>query len=290
MTNPRIIGLGEILWDVFPDGRRLGGAPTNFAYHAHGMGASTALVTAVGNDVPGRDIQASLADWGIDQQYVYVDPDHPTGSVTVRLDANGVPQYVIHEDVAWDHIPERPELLQEAAHCDAVCFGTLCQRSPVSRSTIQAFLRATLPDCLRVCDVNLRAPFYSPEELESLLAPANVLKLNDAELPIVAEILGLDARPSETAPRLLERLDLRLLALTRGGEGSILFSRDQISVHPGYTVPVVDTVGAGDAFTAALVKGLLAEKSLMEINFAANRVAANVCSHAGGTPPIYGPS
>ena len=220
--SPRVVGIGEILWDLLPDGKQPGGAPANFAFHAHSLGARTALVSAVGDDALGRDILGRLDGWGIDRRTVAVLPGHPTGTVSVTVDDHGVPRYVIHEDVVWDHIPWSPSLEELAAAADAVCFGTLCRRAPESREAIRRFLAATPARCLRVCDVNLRQGHYSAATIVESLDQANVLKLNDEELAILCPLFGLSGSVEGILRGLAKRFELQLVALTRGSRGSLL--------------------------------------------------------------------
>jgi fructokinase len=246
-------------------------------------------VSRVGDDGPGREALRRLAELGLDPAHVSTDPRHPTGTVEVRLDERGVADYVIHERVAWDYIPLTPRLTELAARADAACFGTLAQRSPESRRAIRTFLAATRPSgCLRVFDINLRQNYYSAELLRELLPLSHVLKLNDEELPVVGRVLGLAGSGTDAIEELFRAYrNVGLVALTRGGRGSVLFARDgEVSDHAGCPARVVDTVGAGDAFTAALVTGLLHPRGpgLDEINAFANRVACYVCSQPGATP------
>lgn len=281
----RIIGLGEILWDLLPGGKELGGAPANFAYHAQALGAGACVVSCVGRDQLGDEILALLDDVGLDRTSLAVDPERPTGTVSVSLDAKGVPTYVIHTDVAWDFMPWSEGLATLAAGAAAVCFGSLGQRSPVSRETIRAFLGSTSPSCLRVFDVNLRQSFYDRDVIHESCALSNIVKLNDEELPILAQMLGLSGESTEDLLReLVNMYSLRLIALTRGSHGSILCAPDAISEHQGCPARVVDTVGAGDSFTAAIVVGVLNGEKLDRINDSANRLAAYVCSQKGAMP------
>jgi fructokinase len=288
MPHPVIVGLGEALWDKLPGGKQLGGAPANFAYHAAALGARGFVASRVGDDDAGREITARLDALGLDRTHVGSDRDHPTGRVDVRVDARGVPEYVIHQPVAWDYLPADAPLLDLASRADAVCFGTLAQRSAVSRRTIRSFLRATKPSCLRVFDINLRQSFFSRDVIEESLRASDVLKLNDAELPVVSRLLDVAGEGMTALRGLMDRYPLRVVALTRGPRGSLLVCRDgRTSDHPGAPVSnVADTVGAGDAFTAALVLGVLANRDLERINAAANRLAAYVCTKPGATPPI----
>ncbi|MEI8372515.1 MAG: carbohydrate kinase [Planctomycetota bacterium] len=283
--SPVILGVGEILWDLLPNGRMLGGAPVNFAYHAAALGAHAHAVSAVGDDPLGREILDRLDTLGLSRQGVAVDHQHPTGTVSVELDAYGKPTYQIHEGVAWDFIPAVPATLRPAQHADAICFGSLAQRSEVSRATIRSLLGAAPEHCLRVFDINLRQHYYHTEILAAGLEAADVLKLNNEELPVVADLLALPGDEDAVLRGLLDRYDLRLIALTKGAGGSELASRHGRSVHSGVPTKVVDTVGAGDAFTAAVIMGLLEDLDLDTINERANRLASYVCSQPGAMPP-----
>jgi fructokinase len=284
--RPVVVGLGEILWDLLPGGKQLGGAPANFVYHANVLGAAGSVASCVGADPLGREIMQWLDDMRLDRQHLAVDAAHPTGTVDVRLEADGKPRYIIHEQVAWDYIPWSAALRDLAAKTQAVCFGSLAQRSKVSRNTIRAFLAATPPACRRVFDVNLRQAFFSREIIAETLALSNVVKLSDEELPVVARLLDIGGTEDEITRALLSRHNLKLLALTRGGRGSRLVFPGGMVDHPGVAVTVADTVGAGDAFTAALVMGLLRGLDYDRIQDAANRLAAYVCSQPGATPPV----
>lgn len=279
-----LVGLGEVLWDVLPGGKQLGGAPANFAYHAQALGGNGVVVSCIGDDDLGREILARLDDLGLDRRYVAIDQNHPAGTVTVELDAGGKPAYTIHENVAWDYIPYSSGLKELAGEVDAVCFGSLSQRSRVSRETIRQFLEVTKRDCLRLFDLNLRRSYFNREIIDSLLKLTDVLKLNDEELPVLAELF--DVRGSETRllNQLIERYALRLVALTRAERGSRLFTPGRDSNHPGFRTEIVDTVGAGDSFAAVLALGLLRGERLDRINEHANRVASFICSQNGATP------
>jgi fructokinase len=282
-----LVGLGEILWDMLPEGKQLGGAPTNFAYHAQALGGKGYVVSCVGNDEPGGEILSVVEGIGLDKQYIAVDENHPTGTVTIELDNEGKPNYVIHENVAWDFIPSNWGLMELAAKTDCVCFGSLCQRSEVSRETVRNFLGATNERCLRIFDINLRQKFYSREIIDSMLGISNVLKLNDEELPVVTEMLGIEGDQTKVLSRLAARYGLRLIALTKGAEGSRLYT-DEEDFHCEGIAPgkIADTVGAGDSFTAAIAMGLLRGDGLEEINNFANRLASFVCTQNGATPRL----
>jgi fructokinase len=283
--TPLLIGLGEILWDMLPGGKQLGGAPANFAYQANALGGRGVPVSRVGDDELGREILGRLERLGLERNFISVDPQHPTGTVDVRLDTQGVPQYLIHENVAWDCLENLPGSLELAPLADVVCFGSLAQRSAASRAAITDFLRAARSGCLRIFDINLRQKYFSREVIDDSLRISEVLKLNDGELPTLAEVLKLPVTESDAIAALMSRYSLRLVALTRGGAGSTLIAADgAVSTHYGFPVDVADTVGAGDAFTAALALGLIAGWSLHQINDHANQVASFVCSQAGAMP------
>ena len=284
--SPIFVGLGETLWDVFPDGAVWGGAPGNVACHAAGLGANVFMVSGVGCDELGERGIAALESHGIDCRHMQRDPRHPTGTVTVSLGPAGDASYVFASDTAWDHLGWEPSLGELAARANAVCFGTLGQRAEESRRTIRRFLEAA-GQAVRVFDVNLRQAFYSPELIRESLALANVLKLNDDELPVVAAACGVSADDPVAAVReLAERHGLRLAALTRGAAGSLLVADGVVSTRPAEARTIVDTVGAGDAFTAAVVMGLLGGRPLDAMHDHAARLAAFVCGHRGATPRI----
>jgi fructokinase len=281
-----VLAIGEVLWDMLPAGRKLGGAPANFAIHARALGANARLISRVGDDALGVEILERLASHGLPTDTVPSDPEAPTGTVAVALGPDGQPRFTICEGVAWDRIDAGPVELAASGVADAVCFGTLAQRSERSRRAIRAVVSATRPSALRILDVNLRPPFVDPEVVEGSLALANVLKLNDEELPRLADMLGMAGSTEERLAGLARRYGLSLVVFTRGARGSLLLRENEWSDHPGVPAEVSDTVGAGDAFTAVVATGLLRGWSLDEINRRANRVAAYVCSQPGATPPL----
>ncbi len=283
---PVMVGLGEILWDLLPTGKALGGAPANFVYHAHALGAVASVVSAVGRDNLGQEILQRLDHLGVNRNFVAEDSLHPTGTVSVQVDKRGIPEYIIHEDAAWDFIPYEPGLDSLAATADAVCFGSLGQRSAVSRTTIQRFLAATRPECKRVLDINLRQHFYTRDIIIQSLELSNILKLNEDELPVLAAMFALHGQVEDQLSQLLRRYHLEVIALTRGSRGAMLQTPHETVDCPGFSVVIADTVGAGDAFTAAMTIGLLARRPLMEVNRQACQVAAFVCSQPGATPKI----
>jgi fructokinase len=289
--RPRVVGLGEILWDILPDGaRHLGGAPLNAAVHAQAFGCTASVISAVGDDELGREAIKLLTErHRLDASAVAALRDRPTGAVDVRLQ-QGQPTYEFRAEVAWDFLEANDAARRVVQTADAIVFGTLAQRSAVSRRAIHDLLALARPSCLRVFDVNLRPPFYDEMIVRESLAQTDVLKLNDDELPIVLAAAGLAAGP-DWATELLQALPhLRVVALTRGARGSTLFSGERTAGHtlPACQVAVKDTVGAGDAFTAALIVGLLSGWSLEAIHDRAVAAAAFVCTQSGATPALPG--
>jgi fructokinase len=284
---PTVVGLGEILWDILPTGPQLGGAPANFAYGSHLLGNRAVVASRVGADDLGREARASLLRSGITGQFLQTDPEHATGRVHVQLDAAGQPKFEISDNSAWDFLRWTDLWQSLAQSADAVCFGTLAQRSPESRNTILNFLDATRADTLRVFDVNLRQTFYSAEIILESVKRANVVKLNHEELPRIAELLAIDCGDAQAFCReISQKFDLQMVCITRGAIGSLLCDRTSAHAHAGFRVHIKDTVGAGDAFTAALVHGLLHKIPLAEINDLANRMGAWVASCSGAMPPV----
>ena len=282
----KIIGIGEVLWDLLPAGPQLGGAPANFAYHAHALGAHACVVTRVGKDNLGSNILRRFEEQGIADGTVQVDEINPTGTVTVALSDKGIPNYIIHENVAWDRLAVTPMALKIIRGADAICFGSLAQRGGISRAAIQSLVAAAPARALRVFDINLRQNYFSREVIEQSLRLANVLKLNDGELPILADMFTLIGSTQQQIEQLAQKFSLGSVALTRGPAGSLLFKAGQWSDCPSVPIKIVDTVGAGDAFTAALVLGLLQKMELDEMNTLADEVARYVCSCVGATPPL----
>ena len=288
-----ILGLGELLWDVLPEGPRLGGAPSNFAVMAGRLGDHAAILSRIGRDDLGRQAVDVLDLAPVDSSHLQVDTNHATGRVTVMLES-GQPRFTIHEPAAWDFLELTDEWVSLAERADAICFGSLAQRCIESRQTIQTLAAQTSSRCVRLFDVNLRAPFYSGEVIQESLELATVMKMSDAEAPLVLGLLGLPAAggsPSEQlrvgAERLLEEFPtLGMVAVTRGGQGSLLVTREEWHEHPGFPVKVADTVGAGDAFTAALAHYLLRGADLETLNKAGNLWGSWVASQAGGMPAV----
>jgi len=289
-TGSRVIGIGEVLWDWLLTGPKLGGAPANFAFHAHALGAQAQVITRVGDDDYGREIIRRFNAMGLPDVTVQVDRTVPTGTAKVELSGDGLANFTIQDNVAWDHIAATSDALAVASAAGAICFGTLAQRSELSRQAIQQLVAAAPEDALRVLDINLRQRFYSRGVIEKSLQLANVLKLNVDELPTVAAMFNLTGSTRNQIERLAKMFNLKVIALTRGANGSLLYQKDKGKARwsdcPSRPVKVVDTVGAGDSFTAALVLGLLSKMDLDEINNLANEVARYVCSQAGATPSL----
>jgi fructokinase len=314
MNEPRLIlGIGELLWDNFPaeagsprvpiPGNSsiglLGGAPANFAVMAGRLGSHAAILSRIGRDDPGRKAIEMLVPLPVDEGHLQIDPQHETGQVSVCL-TGGQPEFNIHQPAAWDFLELSSEWVQLAERADAICFGTLAQRSPQSRQTIQELVAQTSSTSIRVFDVNLRPPFYSAETVEESLELATVFKMSQSELPLVLALVGLGAQDDDPAPEvevsrrgaarlLAEFPSLTLVAITCGSQGSLLVTRDRWHQHPGIPVRVADAVGAGDAFTAALVHYLLRGADLPVLNEAGNRWGSWLASQPGGMPPMPDP-
>jgi fructokinase len=281
-----VVGLGEILWDLLPAGRQLGGAPANFAYITTLLGDQGIAASRLGDDALGREAREQLERLHLPTVYLQTDSLHPTGVVNVELDPSGQPCFEIAERVAWDFLEWTPGWQQLAEKADAVCFGSLAQRATVSRSTMQRFLRATRREALRVFDVNLRQHFFTAEILAESLEVAGIVKVNHEELPRILGLLGLDSGDDCASARRLASLhNLQMVCVTRGPRGSLIVNRGgELAEHPGFRVQIGDTVGAGDAFTAAMVHEYLRGASIDRINDAANRMGAWVASQIGATP------
>ena len=278
----RVVGIGELLWDEGADGRSPGGAPANYAAHAAALGAEAAVVSAVGDDADGRAIVGVLRGYAVDVSAVGV-ASAPTGRVTVSGEP---PAYTIHQPAAWDSIAVSDATRRVIADADAVCFGTLGQRGEPSRSSIRELLRTVKPGCLRVFDVNRREPFYGREVLEASFPLADVVKLNADELDHLRALFGLPAGEREAMAELLRRYGLKAVVLTRAERGSALLTPTEWSDRTGVPVRVVNTVGAGDSFAAAVTLGLLAGRSADAINAHAAAVAAAVCTRRDSFPPL----
>jgi fructokinase len=303
-----ILGIGELLWDLLPGGPRLGGAPANFAVMAGRLGNHAAILSRIGRDEPGRKAVERLDPLPVDTSFLEVDPAHETGKVSVAFEGSQ-PQYTIHRPAAWDFLEVTDSWVQLAERADAICFGSLAQRTAQSRQAIQMLVAESSASCVRIFDVNLRAPFYSGEVIQESLELATVIKMNDSEMPEVLAKLGMPAMPclpeqAESIPlrftverRGLIRLgadwllsefpSLQMVAVTRGGRGSLLVTRDEWHVHPGIPIQVADTIGAGDAFAAAMTHYLLRGARLATLNEAGNRWGAWMASQSGAMPPLH---
>ncbi|MCU0708133.1 MAG: carbohydrate kinase [Pirellula sp.] len=282
-----VVGLGEILWDVFEDATVFGGAPANFACHAAALGLEALMKSAVGND----DLGHQALDWirkrDLSVDFVREDSEHPTGTVRVRLRSDGQPEYVFASDVAWDHLRCDPHDVDLAQRCHAVCFGTLAQRSLESRQAIQRFVESTPKDAWRILDVNLRQNFYDEVVLRESVLRSNALKLNDEEWPIVSSCLGIDSEPHrKNIEAMAAQYGLRCIVLTRGKQGSWIWLDGEWDECVPTPIDAADTVGAGDAFTAAVVAGLLRGEPVSKLHRRASRIASYVCTQRGATPPL----
>ena len=279
------IGVGEVLWDVLPDGKKLGGAPANFAYHINALGGIGIPVSRIGDDELGREALAILNDHHVSTDHISVDAEHPTGTVDAAIDAAGVATYTFPDDVAWDFLSFDKSTHELVAGADAVCFGTLAQRSSVSQAAIHSVLGAASRS-LKIYDINLRQDFYTQDRIATSMTVADVLKINDDELALVSEMFALPGDEKTALQALLVQYDLTLAVLTRGGDGSLILSKNDISDLSGQPTEVVDTIGAGDSFTAAMTLAYLHGQSLNEINRYATRVASYVCGQAGAMPAM----
>jgi fructokinase len=293
--SPRVIAFGELLWDLLPAGPALGGAPANFAATLAGLmqrdsddAGHVALVSSVGQDARGAAALEQLRARSVSTEWIVQDPGHPTGAVEVAL-AGGAPTYTICKDAAWDFIAGEPRLLAVAPHLGVMYFGTLAQRSEVSRATLRTLVDATSRDCLRLLDINLRAPWWTAEILRWSCGAASVVKMSAEEMPELVRALELDADAEnavDAAQSLLQRFAVELVAITCGAEGSLLVARDAVVEEPGMPVRVADTIGAGDAFTAGLTYALLQGLPLQPAAALANRCGAWAACRPGGMPPM----
>ena len=285
--NDLVVGMGEALWDVLPEGKKIGGAPANFAYHVSQFGLPSCVVSAVGDDDLGREIIENFTAKGLKQ--LIADVPYPTGTVQVEIDQSGVPQYEIKENVAWDNIPYTERLESLAERTTAVCFGSLAQRNVVSRNTINRFLDVVSrnEENLIVFDVNLRQGFYNKEILCNSMKRCNILKINDEELVTVSRMFGYPGIDlQDNCWILLGKYNLKMLILTCGINGSYVFTPGNVSFQPTPKVEVADTVGAGDSFTAAFISSVLKGKSVLEAHSLAVRTSAFVCTEKGAMPTL----
>jgi fructokinase len=278
-----IVGIGEILWDIFPKQKVLGGAPANFAYHASQFGFSGYVVSAIGKDLPGKEILDVLAEKKLN--FIIESVDYPTGAVQVTLNAQGVPQYEICEGVAWDNIPFTEHIKELSLNCSAVCFGSLAQRNEVSRKTIYSFLELVPKNAYRILDINLRQHFYSKEIIHESLLRCNILKVNDEEAIEIANLFGFAGMSEqEICLHLLKKYNLEIVVETKGAIGSYVFTAGETSYLDTPKVHIADTVGAGDSFTGAFVAALLQGKTMQKAHRLAVETSAYVCSQCGAMP------
>ena len=282
-----VVGLGEVLWDVLPEGKKLGGAPANFAYHAGQFLGSdnTIAISALGDDQLADETIEALREHNLNDLLPRV--PYPTGTVQVSLAEGGIPTYDIKENVAWDNIPFDDDIAVIARNCRAVCFGSLAQRNIVSRTTIQKFLDATPDDCLKIFDINLRQQFYTKEIIQESIRRCNILKINDEELVLIGRMFGYPGLDIENKCWLiLGKYNLDMLVLTCGTNGSYVFTPGNVSFQETPKVTVADTVGAGDSFTGSFVGSILSGKSVAEAHHTAVRVSAFVCTQNGAMPEV----
>lgn len=278
----KIIGLGEILWDMLPTGKQLGGAPANFAYHVCRLGGNGWAVSAISDDELGREIKNTLSTKKLNT--ILEEVNEPTGTVQVTLNAAGVPTYDITEGVAWDHIPFTERIGNLAKETSAVCFGTLAQRSPESRATIHKFIESMPAGSLKVYDINLRQKYYDEKIISDSLRLADILKINDEELEIVSKMLCLSGTSEERCRAISREFNLKFMILTMGGDGSKVILEDRVHLSTPGKINIVDTVGAGDSFTAAFMLAYLRGESIEKAHSLATEVSSYVCTKAGAMP------
>ena len=280
-SKPLVVGIGELLWDIFPTGKRAGGAPVNFVYHATQLGAEGYAISAVGKDELGKEILQEL-----DKNHIAYSVDsltYPTGTVKIELN-NGIPSYTIVENVAWDHIPLTEKDIDLIKKADAICYGTLSLRNENSRRTITTLLSYAPKDSLRFYDINLRQHYYSKELIEELLKMANIFKINDEELLTLKDLFNLKGSDEDVCKYFIDKYNLKYLILTAGDKYSIVYSQNEVSRIETPKVKVADTVGAGDSFSGAFVQGILSGKTLKEAHQQAVKISAFVCTQTGAWP------
>jgi fructokinase len=279
-----IVGIGEILWDILPDGKQAGGAPYNFVYHSKQSGIESVIISAVGQDSLGSALLTDVRKIGLADDHIQSN-SFSTGKVTVKLDSKGQAEYNIHNNVAWDNILWTEEIEKLAKRSSVVCFGSLCQRNPESAETINKFLKNTKTDCIRIFDINLRQNYYSKKIIKSSLEKANVFKLNENELSIIVKLFNISGSLDEQLHHIMRIFKLDYIAYTMGSKGSILKSCVEELFFVAPIVEVADTVGAGDSFTAVLASGILLGIPLIEIHKRATEISAFVCTQKGANPP-----
>lgn len=286
MKKFTIAGIGELLWDVLPETEVIGGAPVNFAYHVTALGARGIPISTIGGDPRGEKALAELRERGVDISAISITEDFPTGYVLAALDGEGKAAYSFPEEVAWDHLQINEFAENLRSSLDAICFGSLAQRSEHSRRTIHGYLDSLGPKTIKVFDINLRQDFFTRQVIEGSLKRTDILKLNEEELPVLARLLGLQGTDDAWLSAIMQRYHLQMAILSRGGSGSLLLTPTESSDHPGIITHIEDTIGAGDSFTAAATIGYLQRLPLDEINEQANRIAAYVCTQQGGMPHV----
>ena len=279
-----VIGIGELLWDLLPEGKKLGGAPCNFVYHANKLGASSRILSAVGSDEMGREILETIKRKNLSTDLIQIN-DNPTGTVDVKLNSIGVPKYFIHQDVAWDFLYFDENAVDMVNNADIVCFGSLAQRNARSRETICQFLNLCKSDALIIFDINIRQTFYNKGIIENSLHFCNVLKMNEEEFPIVCNLINLKGEDLDSKVKeLMQKYNLKLLAFTKGMQGSILYTTTKKSEMPTPKIDVKDTVGAGDSFAAAMAIGFVNKLPLRSLHEKAIEIASFVCESNGSMP------
>ena len=284
----KIIGIGEVLWDVFPHSRKLGGAPANFAYFVKKLGQNGLVASKIGDDFLGKEIMDFLAKLSLCRDFIQIDSEHPTGTVDVKIDDNGQPDYIINKNVAWDFLEFSDRWKKLAREADVICFGTLAQRSLKSRRTIIDFLKMARSSTIKVFDINLRQNFYSLKTIIRSLELATILKLNKEEIRLLRNLMGYSSKKNDInfCRRLMNEYGIKLVCFTRGEDGSLLMDESDYYEHPGYKISIADTVGAGDAFTAAMVMQYLEGRALEEMSNSANRLGSWVSAQIGPTPVL----
>ena len=281
----KVAGFGEVLWDIYPGGKTLGGAPSNFAIHSHQLGADSFLISSVGDDKLGKEAQRLLFDFGLDTSGIQVNKYFSTGRVEVNLDEMGTPSYKIDEESAWDFIRFEENLKKICKLIDCICYGTLVQRNSNSKRTLIEILDSTSLNCLKVFDVNFRQKFYNKEIIESSLKRADIVKMNQLEFYQIANLFFISKEWEKGIISLIKEFDLKLVILTLGENGSILATKNDYIIHtPKNKVNVLSSVGAGDAYTASVVMGWLNKKPLNEIILEATNLASHVCGFMGAIP------
>ena len=286
MKKFTIAGIGELLWDVLPEAEVIGGAPVNFAYHVTALGARGVPISTIGRDPRGEKALAELQARGVDIAAISISDEYVTGYVTATLDEEGKATYTFPDEVAWDHLVVNEYAANLRSALDAVCFGSLAQRSEHSRRTIHGFLDSLRRETVKIFDINLRQNFYSRQVIESSLQRTDILKLNEEELPVLARLLELKGPSDKWLAALIKLYHLKMAILSRGDSGSLLMTPEDSSEHSGIVTHLEDTIGAGDAFTAVVAIGYLRGMALDDINEQANRIAAYVCSQQGGMPHV----